>query len=110
MTSDQLPRDVTPSPVGVALGITPQDGTSFGLGFSVRTKQGTNTGIAGNVRLARHLWDILLGRSEGAAHRDCHVASAPSQRHDTACSFAIVSIRRLSIEVAGSAALQDQKD
>lgn len=42
MTSDQLPPDIAPSPVGMALGITPRNGTSFGLGFSVRTRAGLN--------------------------------------------------------------------
>ena len=58
MTSDQLPRDVTPSPVGVALGITPQDGTSFGLGFSVRTKQGQIPGSPGTFG-----WPGIYGTS-----------------------------------------------
>ena len=42
MTADQLPPDLTPSPVGMALGITPRNGTSFGLGVSVRTQAGRN--------------------------------------------------------------------
>ncbi len=42
MTADQLPPDITSSPVGMMLGITPRNATSFGLGFSVRTKMGPN--------------------------------------------------------------------
>ncbi|WP_456640267.1 serine hydrolase domain-containing protein [Bradyrhizobium sp. USDA 10063] len=42
MTADQLPPDIIPNPVGMALGITPRNGTSFGLGFSVRTQAGRN--------------------------------------------------------------------
>jgi CubicO group peptidase (beta-lactamase class C family) len=42
MTSDQLSTDITPSPVGMALGITPRNGTSFGLGFAIRTQAGRN--------------------------------------------------------------------
>lgn len=43
MTSDQLPPDITPGPVGMALGITPRNGISFGLGMSVRTQAGRNS-------------------------------------------------------------------
>ncbi len=42
MTSDHLPPDVAPSPVGLALGISARNGTGFGLGFSVRTQPGRN--------------------------------------------------------------------
>jgi len=42
MTADQLPPDVVSSPVGLMLGITPRNGTSFGLGFGIRTQTGRN--------------------------------------------------------------------
>jgi CubicO group peptidase (beta-lactamase class C family) len=60
MTADQLPPDTVPSPVGMMLGITPRNGTSFGLGFSVRTQAGRNP-LPGSPGL--FAWSGIFGTS-----------------------------------------------
>jgi len=60
MTSDHVPPDIVPSPVGSMMGVTPRNGIGFGLGFGVRTDAGRNP-LPGSPGLVA--WPGIYGTS-----------------------------------------------